>query len=86
MILWHWTLEENMESIMEHGLRVSGIGIIYLTPIPHEAVFGDVLLEVETASNRLSSFEDCREWEVFCWGNIPAENIKQIKLADCVSL
>jgi len=84
MILYHWTKKENLESILNTGLQPKwGIdGIVYLTPKPEAwktwkqgKEQGEVCLEVETGDLRLSAFEDCKEWEILCWGHIPPENI-----------
>ena len=75
MKLYHWTKKENIDSILSNGLRPSGLGIVYLTPKP-ENWCGEICLEVETGDLRLTSFEDCRSWEVLCWGHIPPENIR----------
>jgi len=82
MKLYHWTRKENLESILREGLRPSGLGIVYLTPRPEcwktrkqGQEQGEVCLEVETGDLRLSAFEDCKEWEVLCWGHILPENI-----------
>lgn len=85
MILYHWTPKENLESILSVGLRPSGLGIVYLTPKPEQwktweqgKEQGQVCLEVETGDLRLSAFEDCKEWEVLCWGHIPPINIRVV--------
>ena len=75
MILFHQTGSKNIESIMKNGLIPNDIGIIYLSPC-NDLNFGDVLLEVETGNNRLTAFDDCKEWEVLCWGKIVPKNIK----------
>ena len=77
MILYHWIKKENLESILDTGLRPSGFGIVYLTP-RHEFWHGEVCLEVETGALKLTAFEDCRSWEVLCWGHIPPENIRAL--------
>ena len=77
MKLYHWTQQKYLESIFEKGLLPNGMGIVYLTPEP-KTDFGEVLLEVETGGNKLTAFDDCREWEIFCWGEIPPKNIKVI--------
>jgi RNA:NAD 2'-phosphotransferase (TPT1/KptA family) len=74
--LYHWTSTDNLGSILEYGLRPNGMGIIYLTPVPTEAKFGDILLQVDTGDLKLTSFEDCSSWEVLCWGSIPPERIR----------
>ncbi len=51
------------------------IGIVYLSPYLQKD-YGEIVLEVETGNNKLTAFEDCREWEVLCWGKILPENIK----------
>ena len=81
MKLFHSTPTENVESILEKGLIPSGIGIVYLSPdLEHiYKISGRTILEVETGDLKLTAFEDCEEWEVFCWGRIPPENIKIIE-------
>lgn len=79
MKLYHWTNRENLESIFKEGLRPSGFGIVYLAP--HKDDWEDfhgtegVCLEVETRDLKLTAFEDCKEWEVLCWGHIPPEDL-----------
>ena len=51
------------------------IGIIYLTPLLGLG-FGEVTLEVETGSNKLTAFDDCKDWEVLCWEKIEPSNIR----------
>lgn len=82
MKLYHGTQENNLPNIKQVGLIPNGIGIVYLTPqIEVAKRFGDgkTVLEVETGNNKLTAFEDCSDWEVLCWGNIPPENIKEIR-------
>lgn len=81
MKLFHSTPTENVESILKKGLIPNGFGIVYLSPdLEHVYKTDDrTILEVETDELRLSAFEDCKEWEVFCWGHIPPENIKIVK-------
>jgi len=83
MILYHWTKKENLENILNTGLRPNRMGIVYLAPEPEAwktreqgEEQGEVCLEVETGDLKLTAFEDCEEWEVFCWGHISPENIK----------
>ena len=75
MLLYHQTSRANIESILKDGLHGNSTGIVYLSPLK-DAGFGEVTLEVETGDNELTAFEDCRDWEVLCWGRIPPENIK----------
>lgn len=79
MKLYHWTKRTNMSSISQKGLITNKIGIVYLTPKPEKWKANpeedDVCLEVETGNLKLTAFEDCSDWEVLCWGNIPLENI-----------
>jgi len=82
MILYHGTRAINLPSIIQIGLLPSKIGIVYLSPNKKEAYRqggSQILLEVETGDNKLTAFEDCKEWEVLCWGRIPPGNIKIIK-------
>ena len=82
MKLFHGTKERNLSSVLQVGLFPSRIGIVYLSPKKDEAFkFGgsEILLEVETGNNRLTAFDDCKEWEVLCWGHIPPENIKVLE-------
>ena len=60
---------------MKNGLIPNGIGIVYLSP-RDDLGFGDVLLEIETNDNKLTAFDNCKEWEVLCWGKIKPQNIK----------
>ena len=75
MKLYHQTKIKNIESILKIGLIPNKIGIVYLSP-RNDLNFGDVTLEVETGDNRLTAFDDCKEWEVLCWGRIEPSNIK----------
>ena len=80
MILYHGTRYKLLSSILSLGLKPSGLGIVYLAPSSETArLFGEVVLKVETKDLRLTAFEDCRDWEVLCWGRIPPENIKAIE-------
>ena len=78
MKLYHRTKREFIASILRYGLITSSLGIVYLSPIINVG-FGDTLLEVETGELKLTAFEDCREWEVLCWGQIPPQDIKVSK-------
>ena len=82
MKLYHWTKKENLESILQNGLSPSGLGIVYLTPSPDKVkglLKGDeICLEVETGKNKLTAFEECKEWEVLCWGKIVPDKIKTL--------
>ncbi len=79
MILFHATSRDNLPSILETGLRPSRLGIVYLSPNPELAAnFGDAVLEVAVPEElSLTAFDDCEEWEVLCWGHIPAECVKE---------
>jgi RNA:NAD 2'-phosphotransferase (TPT1/KptA family) len=79
MILYHWTTEDRMDSILKNGLNPNSLGIVYLTPSPDKWNQGDVCLEVETENLKLTCFEDCKDWEVLCWGKIEPKNIKILK-------
>ena len=78
MILYHGTPKENIKSILQIGLKPSRIGIVYLTPKISEARHYGAVLEVETGNNKLTAFDDCKDWEVLCWGSIPPESIKEL--------
>ena len=80
--LYHSTNEKNIISIKKKGLLPNIIGIVYLSPYPQKD-YGEIVLEVETGNNKLTAFEDCREWEVLCWDRISPENIK-IKISSQV--
>ena len=75
MRLFHQTKKGNVNSIMKSGLLPNGLGIVYLSP-RNDLNFGDVTLEVETGNNRLTAFDDCKNWEILCWGKIKPQNIK----------
>lgn len=77
MKLFHQTQKKNVASILRDGLRPSRIGIVYLSP-RSDLGFGDVLLQVETGNNKLTAFDDCKDWEVLCWGSIPPQDISVI--------
>ena len=65
---------------MKEGLRPNGIGIVYLSPLKEKVICdSDIVLEVETENLKLTAFEDCKEWEVLCWGEISPKNIKILK-------
>ena len=53
----------------------NGLGIVYLSP-QNNLGFGDITLEVETGDNKLTAFDDCKKWEVLCWGKIEPFNIR----------
>jgi len=76
MKLYHHTKSEHLPSILKDGLNPNSSGIVYLSPLK-AGVINDtnVILEVETGDLELTAFEDCREWEVLCWGRILPENI-----------
>lgn len=78
MRLFHQTKRENVDSIMQHGLRTNKSGWLYLTPRPDLCSFGDITLQVETGDNKLTAFDDCKEWEVLCWGGIAPANIVEV--------
>ena len=75
--LLHVTLRDNLDSIMEHGLRPNGMKFIYLSPLGQRDVIesrlkpDQVLLLVETGDRPLGYFEDCEEWERLCNCNEP---------------
>jgi hypothetical protein len=79
--LYHRTSKENLEGIFKYGLipNFEGAGFVYLSPKINLIEFGEILLEVETNNIKLTSFEDCRDWEIMCWGRIFPWNIKLIK-------
>jgi len=80
MKLFHGTSKANWEKIKKEGLKPSRIGIVYLSPDRKAANdFGgkEVLLEVETGNTKLTAFDDCKDWEVLCWGHIPPDKIKR---------
>lgn len=90
MKLYHTTTAENVQSILNSGLKFSPfIGLngeknpgqwLYLSPKPFQwPNLGDIVFEVETGSARLTCFEDCEEWEVLCWEEIPPEQIRLLK-------
>lgn len=80
MRLYHSTPKENIPSILKKGLMPNRIGIVYLTPSPDKwKPDGEVCLIVETGDLKLTAFEDCRDWEVLCWGHIKPENIKLVR-------
>jgi len=80
MKLYHSTPTKNIPSILQTGLmpKYPVLGIVYLAPTLETAykAAGQTILEVETDDLRLTAFDDCRDWEVFCWGHIPPKNIK----------
>jgi len=75
MKLFHQTEKKNIKSIMKRGLGTNKSGWLYLSP-RSDLGFGEITLEVETGNNKLTAFDDCKDWEVLCWGTIPPENIK----------
>ena len=81
MKMYHSTPRKNLESIIRNGLRPNGMGIVYLAPSLETAykTKANVILEVETGDNKLTAFEDCKDWEVLCWGAISPNNILEIK-------
>lgn len=80
MRLFHGTTPAAWEQIKEKGLKGNGRGLVYLTPLIEEArCYGGVVLEVETGGLRLTAFEDCRDWEVLCWGTVPANQVQLLE-------
>ena len=80
-VLYHGTKPESVASIMAEGLKPTYMGeIVCMAPTPEIAKnFGEVVLEVDVNGYDLSAFEDCLEWERFCWTKgqvIPPERIK----------
>ena len=55
----------------------SSFGFFLLLGYNLNSSFGDTMLEVETGDLKLTAFDDCRDWEVLCWGEIPASSIKK---------
>ena len=78
MKLYHSTLEKNIPSILKEGLKPNHLGIVYLSPSLQTAYNkeGHSILEVETQGLKLTAFEDCKDWEVLCWGHIKPDNIR----------
>lgn len=65
---------------MKNGLLPNRLGIVYLSPVRY--LESDLItLEVETGDNKLTAFDDCKDWEVLCWGKIPPQNIKVAEVA-----
>ncbi len=87
MILYHYTRNHNLKSIFEEGLKPNGIGIVYLCPayeIASQVVASseyENILEVDTGDCKLTSFEDCSEWEVLCWTGapLPPESLRLVR-------
>ncbi len=78
MVLSHVTTQDRLPTIVRDGLRPNSMGIVYLSPKPQgwrPLQEGEVLLHVTINGQRLTSFEDCAEWEVLCWGSVPPEDI-----------
>ncbi len=70
--LYHGTAKENVVAIFEDGLKPNGFGIVYMSPGPELARnFGECVLRVNVTGYDLSAFEDCAEWERFCWTKEP---------------
>ena len=66
------------EQICHEGLMPNKMGIVYLSPRLQgwrKLRPGEVLLKVTVRDQKLSALEDCSDWEVFCWGHIPPEDI-----------
>ena len=85
MRLFHGTTPDAWKHIEVEGLRgripksEGGWGLVYLAPTAESAsAWGAVVLEVETGDLRLTAFQDCKEWEVLCWGEIPPEQIRLV--------
>lgn len=83
-VLYHWTNKENLNAILKEGIKVNGMGIIYLTKFYDKWKFlhnRGILFKVKVPNKiRLSTFEEYKDGtEILCWGNIPKENIKVIK-------
>jgi len=85
MKLYHGTNQEAWQHIQVKGLQSripkaeGGWGLIYLSPTIELAThWGDVILEVETGDLQLSSFDDCEDWEILCWGEISPKQVTRI--------
>ena len=80
MKLYHTTLKENMNSILEKGLQPSKIGIIYLSEKPDSWWQGDkyIIFEVdmENYKGRLTTFNEPNLDEILCWGSIEPSRLK----------
>lgn len=78
MILYHNTKLEFLPSIFRYGLTPTHKEwCVYLAPTKNNN-FGEVTLEVETNDLKLTAFDECKSWEILCWGYIPPENIKLV--------
>lgn len=80
--LYHGTSPEAAEKILHEGLKPNGMGFCYLSPQQEIARhFGTgAVLEVDPPDDmNLTAFEDCADWEVFCWGTIPPDRIRMLE-------
>ena len=79
MKLYHTTLKENKDSILEKGLIPSKMGIIYLSEKP-DSWWQDedhITFEVDIKNtDKLTTFNEPDLDEVLYWGNIGPERIK----------
>lgn len=80
MKLYHTTLKENKDSILETGLQPSKIGIVYLSEKPNSWWQGDkyVTFEVDMKDykGKLTTFNEPNLDEILCWESIEPSRLK----------
>ena len=80
MKLYHTTLKENKDSILEKGLRPSKIGIVYLSEKPDSWWQGDKYItfevDMESYKGRLTTFNEPDLDEILCWGSIEPNRLR----------
>ena len=80
MKLYHTTLKENMNSILEKGLQPSKIGIVYLSEKPDSWWQGDNYItfevDMENYKGKLTTFNEPNLDEVLCWGSIEPSRLR----------
>lgn len=84
MKLYHWTKKENTKSILNNGLKVNGIGYIYLSKFKDlwKNLHKDgVLIECTINKNiKLTCFDEEQNGEqILCWSNLEKEKLKILK-------
>lgn len=80
MKLYHTTLKENKDSILEKGLQPSKIGIVYLSEKPNSWWQGDKYttfeVDMKDYKGNLTTFNDPDLDEILCWGSIEPSRLK----------
>ena len=83
MKLYHTTLKNNLDKILEKGLISSKLGVVYLSEKPNSWWQGKeyITLEIDmtNSENKLTTFNNPDLDEILCWGNIEPYRIKVLE-------